>query len=100
MAKHKTPQERIDAYLAKPSLKAWRDVYCLCIPDTGLMGRTMWQAWITVDGGAPTQVPADAGFTSFPDAFTMRRGLRAAREGKIPVGLQSLETRRAPIVPR
>lgn len=98
-----TPQERIDAYLASPSLEAWKAIHSLIIPgSTGMMGRTMWQAWVAIDGSAPTGLPSGSYFTSFPDAFTMRRGIRAAREGKVAVGLQNLKAQHkpAPRVPR
>ena len=85
-------QALLGAYLAEPSLKAWLELYSKTLPGTGrIMGPTFWQAWIAVDGGAPTILAANTTFTTFPDAFTLRRGLRLAREGKVAVGLKALE---------
>jgi hypothetical protein len=89
---------RLQAYLDAPGLVRWERTYSLVIPGTT---RTLWQAWIKVDGSAPLEVRA-GGFPAFPDAFTTRRALKAAQEGRVAVGLQALDAahRRAPRVPR
>lgn len=88
----KTAQERIDDFIARPTLARWQRVRDLIIPGTM---RTMWQAWRAVDDNAPVKGP----MTVYPDAFTMRRGLAAARAGGVPVGLGRL-SRPRPEAPR
>jgi len=89
---------RLGAYLDAPSIVRWERVYSLVIPGTM---RTLWQAWSAVDGAAPMSRPVGAGFSSFPDAFTVRRAIAAAQRGQVPVGLQALDAAnaRAPKLP-
>ena len=83
--------ERIAAYLVAPSIEAWRDLRTMIIPGTG---RTLWQAWVSVDGGVTTSAAAP----QFPCAFALRRAVKAANNGKVPVGLGALieANRKAP----
>ena len=48
-------EAQLAAYLDAPSLAGWQRIYSRLIPGTG---RTLWQAWIAVDGAAPTRMPA------------------------------------------
>jgi hypothetical protein len=79
-------------YLAEPTLVRWESIYAMRIPPTS---RTLWQAWVHVDGGAPTELRG--GWAVHPDAFTLRRAIKAARSGEVPVGLGAP---RLPVVPR
>ena len=75
---------RISAYLAStPSYAAWTELRSLIVPGTS---RTLWQAWLCVDGSAPM----DGSVHAYPDPFTLRRALRAATQGHVPVGLGAI----------
>lgn len=78
-----TAETRIATYLAAPSLDAWKSVRTLIVPGTM---RTLWQAWVAVDGNATTSAAAP----TFPCAFALRRAIKAAAGGKVPVGLGAL----------
>lgn len=81
-------------YLSSPSKELWNKLYSEPIPN--IVGiRTFWQAWIFVDGGAPTELSQEVHsnpnvWPRIPDSFTLRRAIRAAQEGKIPLGLEKL----------
>lgn len=78
-----TPQQRIDAYINAPTMRAWRSIYQLVIPGTM---RTLWQAWAAINGSAPTTGEQ----TCYPDAFTLRRAIAQAKSGRTPVGLAAI----------
>jgi len=93
------------AYLADPSEDRWNELYTKLIP--GSRGRTVWQAWIAIDGAAPSCLShfdeaTGERWPRIPDAFTVRRAVRAALRGDVPVSLGALlDTQaRAPRVPR
>jgi hypothetical protein len=103
-------ETRIEAFFSEPSEEHWDALAHTIIPGTG---RTVWQAWIRVDGAAPTELPSSnrliggKGYVGpsprwplIPDAFTVRRAVTAARAGKVPVGWWWLKEGRAPVVPR
>lgn len=78
-----TANDRIAAYLAAPSLDGWKSLRTLIIPGTM---RTLWQAWVSVDGNTT----ASAASSVFPCEFALRRSIKAAANGKVPVGLGAL----------
>lgn len=86
---------RIASYLAAPTLVAWQAVRNVVISGTS---RTLWQAWAAVDGSASTAGVA----VTHPDAFTLRRAIKAATSGSVPVGLDAVVSAnaRAPRVSR
>jgi hypothetical protein len=86
-----TANDRIATYLAAPSLDAWKALRTMLIPGTG---RTLWQAWVSVDGSATTSAAAP----QFPCEFALRRAVKAANNGKVPFGLGALieANRKAP----
>jgi hypothetical protein len=86
----------VRAFLSKPTEKNWHLLAHRLIPDTG---RTVWQAWIRVDGAAPLQLPATLNWPSIPAPFTVRRPIREARKGKVPVGWWWFNEPRPPRVP-
>ncbi len=84
---------RFAAFLAAPDLVRWERLAHLIVPGTG---RTMWQAWVAVDGNAEAGGFVEGrGFSHYPDPFTARRARKAAEEGRVPVGLQALQTAHA-----
>ena len=101
-------EKLVQVYLAKPTAKHWENIAHRSIPGTS--HRTLWQAWIRVDGAAPTRLagtaigePAltpDKKWPCIPAPFTVRRAIRAARNGEVPVGWWWLEEPRPPKVPR
>lgn len=94
----------LKAHLDNPSKESWEGLAHRVIPTTM---RTVWQAWIKVDGSAPVSL-VDGHITdrraerwpSFPDPFTTRRAVREALAGNVPVGLGLLLQDRGPEVPR
>ncbi len=90
-----TAAARIASYITAPSLAAWIDVRNVVIPETS---RTLWQAWAAIDGTAPMSGAA----STYPDAFTVRRAIKAATSGIVPVGLRAIKqvNARAPRVSR
>jgi hypothetical protein len=96
----------VEAYLAEPCKRTWDGLATKIIPGTM---RTVWASWVRVDGGAPVRIPTapPSGSTepwdrwpSIPDPFTLRRAIRAARAGEVPVGWWWLKEGRQPPVPR
>lgn len=85
------------AYLAAPTEPGWARLAHRIIPGTL---RTVWQAWTRVDGSAPLRRPPGGRWSSWPDAFTLRRAIRAAHAGQVPCGLAALCAVRDPAVPR
>lgn len=85
---------RYQRYLKKPSLAGWQRIYGTVIPGTY---RTLWQVWIYVDAGAPISFPSGESFSSYPDAFTLRRGVKAAIAKEVPIGINGP---RLALVPR
>jgi hypothetical protein len=81
-------QWRFAAFLAAPDLVRWERIAHLIIPGTR---RTLWQAWVAVDGNAETGGWVEGrGFSRYPDPFTARRAVKAAVEHRVPAGLQAL----------
>ena len=104
MAKNKTAFEsRVERFLESPTEANWDVLSSTIIPGTM---RTMWQAWIRVDGAAPTSLPpsriagARPRWPLIPDAFTVRRAVNEAKAGKVPAGWWWLKEGRAAVVPR
>ena len=90
-----TAAARIASYITAPSLAAWTDVRNVVIPETS---RTLWQAWAAVDGTASMSGAA----STYPDAFTVRRAIKAATSGTVPAGFGAIAqvNARAPRVSR
>jgi hypothetical protein len=82
-----TFEQAVQAYLENPDEETWDELAHKIIPGTM---RTVWQSWIRVDGAAPKELTSlGTGvriWPTLPDPFTVRRAIREARQGRVPVG--------------
>jgi len=77
------------SYLNDPTEDRWGGIYSRLIKGH----KTLWQAWLDVDGSAPRSKPSDGKWPRIPDPDTIRAALRqasgveleaAARDGDDP----------------
>ena len=89
-------EDRLRKYLTNPNVRNWDDLYSAIIPGTM---RTVWQSWVKIDSSAPSQKPTSKAWKVIPNPFTVRRAIRAAMKGDVPIGLGELLSERGPAVP-
>jgi hypothetical protein len=82
-------RERLAAALRDPTQETWEAAYSIIVAYPA-RNQTLWQAWITVDPGAPLIGPMNGKpWASIPDKLTLRRAVEVAlreRDTRLRVG--------------